>query len=403
MKRIDPSMEIQDYLVFGEYGGVNPSISDSSTYTFLEAEMMEEAFTEEKKGCFLYGRHKTPTNNYLGEALARMEYTEAALPTASGMSAIHSTVMQLCSAGDHIICSRTVYGGTYALFKNILSRLDISTTFVDIQDLNAVEKAYQPNTRLIYCESLSNPLLGFSSIPDLSKITRKHGIKLVVDNTFSPLLLSPARQGADIVIHSLTKFINGASDCIAGCICSSKAFIDSLTDVNSGLCMLSGPVLDALRSASILKNLHTLHLRIKQHSKNALFFANELQEYGFRVHYPGLESHPDHEGMKGLMNLEYGFGGILAFDVGSVEKARDLVIAMQQEQVGYFAVSLGFYKTLFSVPGSSTSSEIPEEDRKRMGLSTGIIRISIGIDNHPEESWKRMKKALKQIDKGSSS
>ncbi len=394
MKRFDPSTEIQDYQVFGEFGGVNPSISDSSTFTFLEAEIMEKTFSDEAHGCYLYGRHWTPTNKALAESLAKLEHTEAATVTASGMSAIHSTLVQICSQGDQILSSRTVYGGTYALMKNVLPRLGIETRFVDIGDLEAVEKAMTPKTKILYSETLSNPLLGYAPLKKLKEIAKRNQALLVVDNTFSPLIFSPILMGADIVVHSMTKFLNGASDCIAGCICGSQSFVDSLMDVQQGICMLTGPVLDSLRSASILKNLHTLHLRIKQHSANALYLAQKLESEGYKVHYPGLGSHPQHKEISKAMNPEYGFGGILSVDFKSLDRARSLVVNLQREKVGYLAVSLGFYKTLFSIPGASTSSEIPQEDQEYMGLSHGLIRMSVGLDNHIDLSWERMKTAL---------
>jgi methionine-gamma-lyase len=394
MKRFDPSTEIQDYQVFGEFGGVNPSISDSSTFTFLEAEIMEKTFSDETHGCYLYGRHWTPTNKALSESLAKLEHSEAATVTASGMAAIHSTLAQLCSQGDQILSSRTVYGGTYALMKNVLPRLGIQTQFVDIKNLAAIEKAMTPKTRILYCETLSNPLLDYAPLKKLKDIAHRNNALLVVDNTFSPLIFSPTLMGADIVIHSMTKFLNGASDCIAGCICGSQEFIDSLMDVQQGVCMLTGPVLDSLRSASILKNLHTLHLRIKQHSANALYLAHKLEKAGVKVYYPGLKSHPQHKEIRQAINPEYGFGGILSLDMGSLDQARTLVVNLQKEKVGYLAVSLGFYKTLFSIPGASTSSEIPRQDQDDMGLSDGLVRMSVGLDNHIDLSWQRMQKAM---------
>ncbi len=258
----DPSSNIQDLLVFGEFGGVNPSITDSSTYTFMSPDTMKELFEHEIEGCFLYSRHWNPINKYLSAALAELESSESALVTASGMAAISNTVLQICRAGDEMISSRTIYGGTYALFKNFLPRFGIKVRFVNMSDTNAIKKALSKRTRLIFCESISNPLMEIADVPQLSKIADQHGIKLVIDNTFSPMIISPLRLGADVVIHSLTKFINGTSDCVAGCICSNIEFINELTDINGGASMLLGPVLDSYRAAGILKNLHTLLYRI---------------------------------------------------------------------------------------------------------------------------------------------
>ena len=396
MHHYDPSVEIQDYLVFGEYGDVNPSITDSSTYTFLNPQTMNELFEHEIEGCFLYSRHWNPTNKYLAEALAKLEDSEAAIVTASGMAAISCAILQLCGAGDEIISSRTIYGGTYAFFKNFLPKYGITVKFVNPQDLNAVKKAITKKTKVIYCESVSNPLLEIADIPELSKIANHHNIKLMVDNTFSPIIISPIHLGAHIVVHSLTKFINGTSDCVAGCVCSTKEFINQLTDINSGASMLLGPVLDSYRAASIMKNIHSLHIRIKKHSENAQYLAEHLEKLGCKVFYPGLKSHNGHKLLKKIMNEGFGFGGMLAVDAGTTEKANELMAKMQQNKVGYLAVSLGYFKTLFSSPGHSTSSEIPEEERKAMGLSEGLVRISIGLDNDIKKTYERIKKCLKE-------
>ncbi len=399
MASFDPGSKVQDYLVFGEYGGVNPSVTDSSTYTFLSPDTMEALFDHEIEGCFLYSRHWNPSNKYLSNALARMEGAEAAQVTASGMAAISDTILQLCKTGDEIVASRTIYGGTYALLKNFLPRLGIRTKFVNIQDLKAVEKAVNKRTRLIFCETMSNPLLEIADLPALGEIAHAHKIQLVVDNTFSPMLFSPLELGADIVVHSLTKFINGTSDCVAGAICGSDEFIHQLLDVNSGASMLLGPVLDSYRAASILKNLHSLHIRMMKHSENAQYLAENLEQLGYRVFYPGLNSHPQHELMKELMNPGYGYGGMLALDMEDTQTASRLMVKMQQEKVGYLAVSLGYFKTLFSSPGHSTSSEIPEEERKEMGMSDGLVRISIGLDNDIERTFKRICHCLSAIGK----
>lgn len=391
-----PADKIQDLQYFGEFGGVNPSISDSSTYTFLSAKTMFDTFEGNTEGCYLYSRHSTPSNLYLGQALAAMEGTESANVAATGMGAISPAILQICKTGDHIVASRTIYGGTYAFLKNFTPKLGIRTDFVDITDLKSVESAIHENTKFIYCESVSNPLLEVADLRALSKIAKKHNILLLVDNTFSPLSISPANFGADIIFHSLTKFINGSSDAMGGVTCASQDFVDSLRNVNDGANMLLGPSLDSLRAASILKNLRTLHIRIKQHSKNALYIAEKLEADGIRVVYPGLKSHKDHDLFKELMNEEYGFGGMLTLDAGTLDKANALMELMQERNLGYLAVSLGFYKTLFSAPGTSTSSEIPLDEQKEMGLSEGLIRFSIGLDNDIERTYRMMHECLKE-------
>jgi methionine-gamma-lyase len=392
-----PANKIQDLQYFGEYGGVNPSISDSSTYTFLSAKTMFDTFEGNADGCYLYSRHTTPSNLYLGEALAAMEGTETANVSASGMGAITPVLLQLCNTGDHIVSSRTIYGGTYAFLKNFAPRFNIETSFVDITRLDVVEAAITKNTKVLYCESVSNPLLEVADILSLSKLAKKHNLKLVVDNTFSPLSISPAKLGANVVIHSLTKFINGSSDTVGGVVCGTQEFIDQLRNVNDGASMLLGSTMDSLRASSILKNMRTLHIRMKQHSKNAHYLANKFEADGLKTVYPGLESHPSHMVFKSMMNAEYGFGGMLTIDVGSLNNANALMELMQHKNLGYLAVSLGFYKTLFSAPGSSTSSEIPEEEQVEMGLSDGLIRFSIGLDDDIERTYQTMRKCMEDL------
>ena len=392
-----PADHIQDLQYFGEFGGVNPSISDSSTYTFLSAKTMFDTFEGNTEGCYLYSRHSSPSNLYLGEAMAQLEGTEAANVYGSGMGAISAVIFQLCNAKDHIVSSRTIYGGTYALMKNFLKKFEIDTSFVDITDLGAVEGEIGPNTKMIYCEAVSNPLLEVADIKALSALAKKYGLPLVVDNTFSPLSISAARLGADIVVHSLTKFINGSSDCVAGAVCASSAFCLQLKDVNDGAGMLFGSTLDSLRAASILKNIRTLHIRIKKHSENALYLAQQFENDGLRVVYPGLKSHPGHASMAKQMNSDYGFGGLLTLDVGTLDRANALMELMQAENLGYLAVSLGFYKTLFSAPGTSTSSEIPIEEQQAMGLGDGLIRFSIGLEDDIHRTYRAMKDCMVRL------
>ena len=395
--KFNPANNIQDLQYFGEFGGVNPSISDSSTYTFISAKTMLDTFEGNTDGCYLYSRHSTPSIVYLGEALAAMEGTEAANVASSGMGAITPTILQICGHGDHVVSSRTIYGGTYAFLKNFTPRMGIETTFVDITKLRAVEAAITTSTKIIYCESVSNPLLEVADIKALSVLAKKYNLKLIVDNTFSPLSISPAQLGADIVIHSLTKFINGSSDSMGGVVCGTSEFVNSLKSVIDGASMLLGASMDSLRSSSILKNMRTLHIRIKQHSFNAAYLANKFEKDGLKTVYPGLESHPSHALFKTMMNVVYGFGGMLTVDAGSLEKANALMELMQEKNIGYLAVSLGFYKTLFSAPGTSTSSEIPEDERKEMGLSEGLIRFSIGLDNDIERTYKLMKTCMLEV------
>jgi len=396
-KKFDPATAVQSLEQFGEFGGVNPSITDSATYSFLEENTMIDAFQGEAEGCFLYSRHWNPSNKYLSDALAAMEGTESAWVTGSGMAAITTAILQLCNAGDHIITSVTTYGGTFAFLKNYVKKFNIEVTFVNISDIESVKNAVKPNTKVIYTESMTNPMLQISDIPTLAEIAHEHNIKLLVDNTFTPMVISPYKLGADIVVYSMTKFINGKNDCVAGAICATEEFINDISNVNDGTAMLLGPVLDPLRSSSILKNMGTLHIRMVQHGKNAMYLANKFKEIGLKFNYPGLPDHPQHELMNSIMNEGFGYSGIIAIDLETAERATPFMERMQNVGVGYHAVSLGYFKTLFSNSGRSTSSEVPVEIQKEMGLSPGLVRFSVGLDHNIERTFELIKSCLDEI------
>ena len=393
----NPAEQLEKNPIQGQFKGVNPSISDSATYTFKTGKDMMDTFEGKSEGAFLYSRHTSPSNMHLANALAAMEGTEEANVAASGMGAISTTILQICGAGDHIVSSRTIYGGSYAIMKNYLPKLNIQTTFVDVTLLEAIEAAIQPNTKMIYCEVMSNPLLEIANIPEMKKIAKKHNVLLVVDNTFTPLIMSPYQMGADIVIHSLTKFINGMNDTVGGVVCASADFINATKSVIDGAAMLIGSTMDSFRSASILKNTHTLAIRMKKHSENALNISQKLEQDGARIVYPGLASHKDHELFKELYNTEFGFGGMITIDALTLDKANDLMQKMQERDLGDLAVSLGFYRTLFNAPGTGTSSEVPEDEQKEMGLSPGLVRFSMGLDHNIEKTYQGIKECMFEV------
>lgn len=400
MQKFDPATAIQRLDGRDANRGVNPAISDSATFTFPEAHLMTETFHGETEGYFLYSRHWNPSNLALCQALAAMEGTEAAWCTGSGLAAITCALLHEVKSGDHIVSSMTTYGGTFAFMNNYLKKFNIETTFVNFQDLEAVKKAIRPNTKVLYTETMNNPLLRIANIPELSKIAHANGAKLIVDNTFTPMIFSPYRLGADVVVYSMTKFVNGKNDCVAGAICGSAEYIGSLIDVNNGTCMLLGPVLDPMRSSSILKNLHTLHIRMQKHGENAMYLAKRFKEVGFKYNYPGLPEHPDYELTCSMMNKGYGFGGMISIDMGTADAASRIMEIMQKKGVGYLAVSLGYFKTLFSNSGKSTSSEVPEDIQKEMGMSEGLIRFSMGLDNDIEATFQLIKESVDEYNAG---
>jgi len=388
---------------FGEHGGVNMSVEASTTFTVMHSDTMPDIFGGRKGpdhgGCYLYGRHFNPTVYNLGKQLAALEGTEAAYCTASGMAAISATLMQLCDTGDHIVSSNTVYGGTYALLHDLLpAKAGITATLVDISDLAAVEAAITPRTRVLYTESMANPTLRVADVPRLAAIAKRHGIKLVVDNTFSPLILSPIKLGADIVVHSMTKFISGASDHIAGAICADAGFINQLMDLHNGLLMLLGPTMDPQVAFNISLRIPHLPLRMAEHGRRAQLFAERLQELGVTVCYPGLPEHPDHELTSRLHCPDYGYGGILTMDMGTAEHANELLDLLQNRyHFGYVAVSLGYFDTLMTCSGSSTSSEMTDADKTAAHISPGLVRMSVGYTGTTEQRWKQLSEALQRV------
>ena len=388
---------------FGEHGGVNMSIEASTTFTAMHPNILSEMFTGElgpdKGGCYLYGRHFNPTVYNLSKQLAALEGTQSAYCTASGMAAISGVVFQLCNAGGHIVASNTVYGGTYALMHDFLPlKANITTTFVDISDLDAVEDAITPETRVLYAESIANPTLRVADIPALAEIAHSHDIKLVVDNTFSPLLLSPKQLGADIVVHSMTKFIGGSSDHISGVICGDRDFIHQLMDLHTGSLMLLGPTMDPQTAFNLNLRIPHLPLRMAEHGKRAQLFAERLQALGLAVNYPGLPEHPDHELIDDLHCPDYGYGGILTLDMHTEERANELMDMLQNDyRFGYMAVSLGYFDTLMSCSGSTTSSEMTDEDKASAGISPGLVRMSVGFTGTAEQRWSQMRTALERL------
>ncbi len=387
---------------FGEHGGVTPSIERSATFTVMEPGTMPQIFEgvrgPEKGGCFLYSRHFNPTVDVLDRYLAAMEGTESCVSTGSGMSAISCALLQICKNGDHIVSSDTVYGGTHALLNDLFPQIGITTTFVDPAKVEEFEAAIKPNTKVLYTETLGNPTLKVSDIPALSKLAKAKGLKLIVDNTFTPMVISPARLGADIVVYSMTKFINGASDVIAGAICASKDFIYELMDLHTGRVMLLGPTMDPRVAFDLIQRLPHLAIRMREHGRRAMVIAQRLQSMGAPVTYPGLKTHPQHELFTSLMNQGYGYSGLLTIDCKTRKKAEQMMSVLQnKEKFGFIAVSLGYFDTLMSCSGSSTSSEISEEEQRRMGLSPGLLRIAIGYTGDLEKRVEQIERAIKQV------
>lgn len=400
MGHFDPEEAIaQVRREFGEHGGVCPSISRSSTFTVMTPETMPEIFKgvrgPDQGGCYLYSRHFNPTVDVLARYLAAMENTEYAICTASGMAAIACTLLQLCRQGDHIVASRTIYGGTHALLADLLPNWGISVTFVDPTRTEAFEDATRPETRVWYTETIGNPTLKVADIPALARSAHARDLTLVVDNTFTPMVISPTVLGADIVVYSMTKFINGASDLIAGAICARRAFIRQLMDLHTGRAMLLGPTMDPRAAFDIIQRIPHLAVRMREHGRRAMAVAEHLQTWGLAVTYPGLPTFSQHAQMAALINPDYGWGGMLTIDCGTQKKAEALMDHLQnKERFGFMAVSLGYFDTLMSCSGTSTSSEIDESEQRAMGLSPGLLRMSVGLTGNLDERLNQLRRAL---------
>ncbi|CAI0408881.1 unnamed protein product [Linum tenue] len=306
------------------------------------------------------------------------------------MSAIASVLLQLCSSGGHVVASRELYGGTHALLSHFMPRAcNITTSFVNITDLEAVSSAVvEGQTKVLYFESISNPTLTVANIPELSRIAHDKGLTVVVDNTFAPMVLSPAKLGADVVVHSITKYVSGGADIIAGAaVCGPASLVNSMMDLRQGALMLLGPTMNAKVAFELSERIPHLGLRMKEHCNRAVI-------------YPGLEEHPQHQLLKSLANKDYGFGGLLALDMVTEDRANKLMNQLQNvTQFGFMAVSLGYYETLMSCSGSSTSSEMNEEEKEVAGISPGLIRMSVGYVGTLDQKWAQFEKAMSRMPK----
>lgn len=321
-----------------------------------------------------YSRTGNPTRFALEELIKDLEEGRRGFAFGSGMAAI-TAVMMLFNSGDHVILTDDVYGGTYRIMTRVLNRLGIESTFVDTTDLNRVEEAIQPNTKAIYIETPTNPLLKVTDIAATAKLVKQHQLYLIVDNTFNtPYWQNPLRLGADIVLHSATKYLGGHSDVVAGLVVVND---DRLATDLHFVQNSTGGILGPQDSWLLIRGIKTLGLRMEAHEANARQIADFLVKHPSvkKVYYPGLESHPQHEVAK---RQSAGFGGMLSFDVGSGEKAAEIL-----KKVKYFtlAESLGAVESLISVPARMTHASIPKDRREELGITDGLIRISVGIED----------------------
>ena len=359
------------------YGTLAMPIYQTSTFIFDSAEQGGRRFALEEAG-YIYTRLGNPTTTVLENKIAALEEGEAAVATSSGMGAISSTLWTVLKAGDHIVTDKTLYGCTFALMCHGLTRFGIDVTFVDTSNLDEVKNAMKENTRVVYLETPANPNLKIVDIEALAKLAHTNPNTLViVDNTFAtPYMQKPLTLGADIVVHSVTKYINGHGDVIAGLVITNKELADQIRFV--GLKDMTGAVIGPQEAYYIIRGMKTFEIRMERHCKNARAVADFLNKHPKiqKVYYPGLETHPGYEIAKKQMK---DFGAMISFELkGGFEAGKAL---LNNLSLCSLAVSLGDTETLIQHPASMTHSPYTKEEREAAGITDGLVRLSVGLEN----------------------
>lgn len=370
-----------------EFGENSEAIFLTSSFVFESAAQAAARFGGQEPGN-IYSRFTNPTVTMFQDKLAALEGTEFCVATSSGMSAILACVMGLCSAGDHVIASRSIFGTSVQLFGNILKRWGLETTFVSLTDEAEWAAAVKPSTKLFFVETPSNPLTEVCDISSLATLAHKSGALLVVDNCFcSPALQQPIKLGADIIVHSATKYIDGQGRCLGGAVLGKKDVLEPVY----GFLRTAGPTMSAFNAWVFLKGLETLALRMEAHSRNALALAQWLegQPQVERVYYPGLSSHPQHAL---AMRQQKAGGGIVSFDVkGGKEAAWALIDATRMLSI---TANLGDAKSTITHPATTTHSRVSPEARVAAGIGDGLVRIAVGLE-HIEDIKADLQRGLK--------
>ena len=370
-------------------GSVSVPIYETSTFVFKSAEQGAARFADTEEG-YIYTRLGNPTIRALERNVAELENGEDARACASGMAAIYTAVTSIVKKNDHVVATDCLYGGTLKLFSDILPKFGIEFTLVDSSNVANVEAAIKENTKLIFIETPTNPTLKLTDLQAVSKIARKHGITTMVDNTFmSPYFQRPLELDADIVVHSLTKYLGGHSDLVGGIIVSSNPFFKTLDPLLKN----TGATLGPFEAWLTLRGIKTLPIRMERHNENAIKVAEFLETHPKikKVYYPGLKSHPQHELARRQMS---GFGGTLSFELkGGLEAGRKL---MNSVKLCLLAVSLGAVETLIQHPASMTHAIVPKEERLKAGITDSLVRISVGIED-VTDIIQDLKQALEKI------
>lgn len=356
-------------------GAVTVPIYQSSTFAFRNAQHGAELFAGADDG-YIYTRLGNPTTRALEDNVAELENGWGAIATASGMGAVSAVYLALLEHGAHVVSTAAVYGPSRGLIEKHLSRFGVSATFVDTSDAEAVRRAMQPNTKLLYVESPANPAMQVTDLAAMAAIAREHGCVLAVDNTFaSPYLQKPLDLGADVVLHSVTKFINGHADIVGGVIVTKT---EAMYRRIRPLMIALGSNMDPHQAFMVIRGLKTLGIRVERAQENAMRIARwiEARPEVAWVRYIGLPSHPQHEIAKRQMS---GFGSMISFELkGGVEAGRAL---MDHVKLATLAVSLGGVETLIEHPASMTHAGVPRADRLEAGITDGLVRYSVGIEN----------------------
>ncbi|MGB5518757.1 MAG: O-succinylhomoserine sulfhydrylase [Gammaproteobacteria bacterium] len=350
-------------------------IFPTSSFVFSSAAEAAARFSGQQPGN-IYSRFTNPTVRTFEERLAAMEGAECCVATASGMSAITATCIGLLKTGDHIVSSRSIFGTTTVLFENFLGKLGINTTFVELSDLKAWEKAIQPQTKLLFLETPSNPLTELVDIAAVAEIAHSNDCLLVVDNCFcTPALQQPIALGADIIIHSATKYLDGQGRCMGGAVCGTREIVG---DPVYSFLRTAGPTMSAFNAWVFLKGLETLKLRMHAHCANGLALAQWLEQQAAveRVYYPGLASHPQYQL---AMQQQSGFGGIVSFELKGGKRAGwKLIDATQMISI---TANLGDAKSTITHPATTTHARLTAEQRATAGISDGLIRVAVGLED----------------------
>jgi cystathionine gamma-lyase/cystathionine beta-lyase/cystathionine gamma-lyase/homocysteine desulfhydrase len=352
-------------------------VPDPSTGAIITPIYQTSTYVQDALGVhkgYEYGRTHNPTRAALEGNIAAIEAGRAAFAFASGLAATRA-VMTLLQAGDHVVVTDNTYGGTYRLFERVLRKGALDFSYVDTADLNALEAAFQPNTRMLFMESPTNPVLRVTDLPAASALAHARDIAVVVDNTFaSPYIQRPIEMGADMVLHSTTKFLNGHSDSVGGIVVATRDdHIEWLRFVQNA----EGAILGPMDAWLVLRGTKTLPLRMERHNLNAQRIAEYLEAHPKveLVHYPGLKSHPQHALAGRQMR---GFGGLISFRMGTLERARTVLNAVRLMALGE---SLGGVETLISHPASMTHGSVPADRRAALGVTDDLVRISAGVED----------------------